>query len=151
MRELLACKLLPIVFSEAIVDNASFTTTEMDTFGFNSALICVRVGTTDIAMTALKVQQSDTSGSGFADIDGADFNGDTNIDGSAAALPTATDDNKFFLVHLDLRGKKRYLDLVATAGNGTAGTWMWAWAILYNADIGPNVAADFNAASVLAA
>lgn len=151
MRELMASKFASIAFAEAIVDNASVTTTEVDTIGWNFATIVVRLGTTDIALTALKVQESDTSGSGFTDITGADFDGDTDIEGSAASLPAATDDDKFYIVHLDLRGKKRYLDLVATVGDGTSGAWLHAFAILSNGDIGPQTASEMGAAVVLAA
>jgi hypothetical protein len=150
MRRALAQKHKPIAFAEAIVDNASVTTTAVDTQGWNFATIVVRLGTTDIALTALKVQESDASGSGFADIDGADFDGDTDIEGSAASLPAATDDDKFFIVHIDLRGRKRYLDLVATVGNGTAGAWLFAYAILSQPDKGPNTAAEMGADTVLA-
>ena len=44
----------------AIVDNASYTTAEIDTYGWDYAKIVCYVGATDIAMTALKVQEADS-------------------------------------------------------------------------------------------
>ena len=85
-------------------------------------------------MTALKMQESDTSGSGHADITGLVYGTSSNIAGSTSALPSATDDNKTFLFEIDLKGRKRYLDLVATAGDGAAGTFMAAVAVLGRAE-----------------
>ena len=112
----------------AVVDAADFTTTAIDTAGFGKCAIFFSLGATDIAMGALKLQQSDDSGmSGAADITGAVY-GATG----APALPSATDDNKVYAFHVSLQGKKRYLDLVATAGNGSVGTYGSGIAVLYN-------------------
>ena len=135
--DLQATKFLSVTPPAAIVDNAAYTTTEIDTNGFDYCTIAVYIGATDIAMAACKVQESDTSGSGFADVSGLDADGDTNTAGSAATLPTATDDNNFFLFEIDLRGRKRYLDLSITAGNGTAGTFAAAFAILSRGGTAP--------------
>lgn len=144
-------KLVAITPPAAIVDNASYTTTAVDTFGFNKLKVTVFLGATDIAMTALKLQESDDSGmSGAADISGAVYGTSTNPDtGSASALPSATDDNKFFVFYVDLKGRKRYIDLVATAGDGTAGTFMTAWAELSDALTVPSTAAGRGAAANL--
>ena len=142
-------KFLQVIAPVAIVDNASWTTNEIDTLGYNYLTVIVNIGATDIAMAALKLQQSDTSGSGFADVTGLDSDGDTNIDGAAATLPTATDDNSLFIFQVDLRGKKRYWDLVATAGNGTTGTFASAVAILSNADDADVTSSTMGALDVL--
>lgn len=128
---------------QAIVDNATWTDTEIDTLGYDYATIYYHIGATDIAMAALKVQESDTSGSGAADITGADFST------SPATLPAATDDNKIFIVHLDLRKRKRYLTSVATAGNGTAGTFLSSLCVLSRGSIGASTAALQGAAQTL--
>jgi len=109
----------------AIVDNASLTTASIDTKGFSYAAVVVYLGATDIALTALKLQESDTDGS-FADIPGLDFTG---------ALPSATDDNKAYGFLFPLKGRKRYLDLVATVGNGSAGGYATAFALLFQGEI----------------
>lgn len=130
-------KFVQVIAPVAIVDDASWTTLEIDTLGYNYATIIFNLGATDIAMAALKVQESDTSGSGFADISGADADGGTDIDGVTAALPSATDDGNLIVFQIDLRGRKRYLDLVATAGDGAAGTFGSAVAVLSCGDLAP--------------
>ena len=105
----------------AILDNASAATTEIDTLDYDYAEIVLSLGATDIAMTALKVTQSDSAGSGHAALSGADFDGGTDIAGGTLALPIATDDDQVCVFQINLEGKKRYLDLTATFGDGTAG------------------------------
>lgn len=142
-------KLVNVTPPAAIKDNAAFTTNEIDTAGFDYCTIICSLGATDIAMAALKVQESDTSGSGFADVDGLDANGDTNTDGSAATLPTATDDDGMFVFQIDMRGRKRYLDVSATAGDGTNGTFMSAVAILTRGSNTPVTATEMNVLDIL--
>jgi len=142
-------KVVAITPPAAIVDNAAFTTAELDTAGFEYAQIYVQLGATDIAMAALKVTESDTAGSGHTDVAGLDTDGDTDIDGNAATLPTATDDDGFVIFDIDLRGRKRYLDLSATAGDGAAGTFMSAFALLSRADNTPTTSAERGALNVL--
>ena len=128
MNNLQNVKVVNVTPPAAIKDNASFATTTIDTIGFNKVAIYFALGATDIAMTALKVQESDDSGmSGAADITGAVY-GATG----APALPSADDDNKIFGFFIDLKGRKRYLDVVATAGDGSAGTFGACTAHLYN-------------------
>lgn len=130
---------------QAIVDNASWTTNSIDTVAngvkFDYLTIVVQLGAMDVAMSALKVQTSDTDGS-YADLSGT-------IGGTDFTLPTATDDNKFVVFNIDLRGKKRYFDLVATGGDGTTGTYLSAMAILSRGKVGPNSATDSNALAVV--
>lgn len=149
MNEIQRLKKVGVISPAAIVDNASFTTNEIDTSGYDYCVIGFHVGATDIAMAALKVQESDTSGSGFADIAGLDCDGDTDIDGNTAALPSATDDNNIIAFEIDLRGRKRYLDLVATAGDGAAGTYGSAFALLGKGDVAPVSASDLGCETVL--
>lgn len=132
MNAIQSSKFVQVISPVAIVDNASWTTNEIDTKGFKYLTVIFNLGATDIAMAALKMQSSDTSGSGFADVTGLDCDGDTDIDGSTAALPSATDDDNLIVFQVDLRGQKRYWDLVATAGDGATGTYGSAVAILSN-------------------
>lgn len=113
-----------ICFSpQAIKDDASWTCNVIDTLGMDSVTIDVIFGAMDIAMAALKVQESDTKSSataltGGTDITGADFSV------SPATLPSATADNTVVSVTIPITGaRKRYLLLVATAGDGAAGTY----------------------------
>lgn len=151
MNQLQQVKTVAITPPAAIVDNASYTTAAVDTFGYNKLRVCVLLGATDIAMTALKLQESDDSGmSGAADITGAVYGTSANPDtGTTSALPSATDDNKLFTFFVDLKGRKRYIDLVATAGDGSAGTYLAAWADLYNGNDTPTTATERGAAANL--
>ena len=133
----------------AILDNASATTNEIDTKGWDYLTVICSVGATDIAMAALKLQESDTSGSGFGDVTGAIFGTSTNTGGSASTLPSATDDNKLFVFYVDLKNRKRYIDLVATAGDGAAGTYFSAEAILSRGEESPSSASERGASQEL--
>lgn len=133
----------------AIKDNASWTTAEVDTLGFKYARLVVLLGATDIAMSAFAVTESDTTGSGHANITGAIFGTSTNSAGSTSSLPAADADNYFFIVNIDLRGRKRYLDATLTAGDGTSGTYLAAWWELWDAEDAPTTAAGMGASQVL--
>lgn len=137
MKHTLNQKFVAITPPGAIVDNASFTTAAIDTIGWAHLTIIVVFGAMDIAMTALKVQESEDSGmSGAADIAGT-------VGGTAFTLPSATSDNTAFAFHIDLRGqRKRYIDLVATGGDGVAGTYMTAFALLSRGQELPNSASE---------
>lgn len=130
-------KYLEVIAPQAIKDDASWTTSQIDTLGFDYCTVLVHIGATDIAMAALKIQESDTDGSNFSDVTGLIYGTSTNTDGSTSTLPAADADNTFAVFQIDLRGRKRYLDLVATAGDGTSGTYASAVAILERAKDGP--------------
>jgi hypothetical protein len=101
MNSLQNCKFVNVTPPAAIVNNAAFTTATVDTKGWRKVTFLVILGALDIALSALKLQQSDDSGmAGAADISGADFSV------SPLTLPSATDDNKLFMIYVDTRGKK---------------------------------------------
>ena len=141
-------KFLSITPPGLIVDNASYTTASIDTAGFDYLRVFVYLGATDIAMAALKLQESDTDGS-YADVTGLVYGTSNGINGSASALPSATDDNKTFAFEIDLRGRKRYLDVTATAGDGSAGTYLTINYILWRAKDYPVTAAERGFANIL--
>lgn len=125
----------------AIVDNASYTTNCVDTQGFTSVAYYVHIGATDIAMVALKVQESDTLtnattlGGTPVDISGANFAT------APATLPSATADNTILRVIVKVRGNRlRYQKLVATAGDGTVGTFLACIAVCTPKEV-PNTVA----------
>ncbi len=132
----------------AIVNNASYTTASIDTLGYEYLEVFVYVGATDVAMTALKLQESDTDGS-YADVTGLVYGTSASIAGTTAALPTATDDNKCFKFEVDLRGRKRYFDLAATAGSGSTGTFLTAFALLSRATDTPVTATERNLGNIV--
>lgn len=130
-----------VIPPEGLVDNAAFTEIEIDTKGFSYCTVYACLGATDIAMAGLKMQESDTSGSGQADITGLVFGTSTNTEGDTSALPTALEDDLIFGFDIDLRGRKRYLTCVATAGDGATGTHLTVLALLARAEDGPATAA----------
>ena len=144
-------KLVSITPPAAISDNATLTTGEIDTLGWSELTIIVYEGATDIAMAALSVTQSDTSGSGHASITGLVWGTSTNIDGSTSALPSATDDNLFQVAQIDLKGKKRYIDVTATTGDGAAGSFVTILGILTRPQFSPTSASEAGANEILRA
>jgi hypothetical protein len=128
----------------AALDAGSATANSIDCLGFDFLVVNVALGATDVAMTALKLQESDDDGDddAYGDIEGAVYGTSDDDAGDTSTLPTATDDNKLFSFFLDLRGRKRYVKLVATAGDGSTGTYLAAWAELSRADRAPTTAAE---------
>lgn len=108
----------------AILDNSSATASEIDTKDARQCEVVIQLGATDIALTALKLQESDESGGSFTDVSGADFDGGSDIDGTTLALPSATDDNQTCVFQVNLDKRKRYLKVVATFGDGTSGGYV---------------------------
>lgn len=136
MHSLQSCKFLNVTPPAAINDNTAFSTATVDTLGFGEATFLISFGAMDIAVAALKLTESDDSGmSGAADVAGADFSV------SPLTLPSAGDDNHVFAIFVNLPGRKRYLDLSFTAGDGSAGTYGVVTCILSRAAQMPNTAA----------
>lgn len=137
MNDLQHCKYVTAIKPAAILDNTSATADVIDCRGFDFAAIVVQLGATDIAMTALKVQSSSTSGGVYADITGATFAGGNGLGGATLALPSATDDGQTCVFMIDLRGKNPFLKLVATFGDGTLGGFVAAVAVLGRGKVPP--------------
>ena len=129
-------KTVAVTVPVAIVDDGSWTTIEIDTKGYDRLDVYVMLGVLDVDMVAMKLQSTDTTGSGHADVAGLVY--DTS---PAPDLPSATDDGNIYAFHVDLLGKKRFFDLVLTGGDGTAGTFAVAWAVLSRPKITPITAA----------
>jgi hypothetical protein len=121
----------------AIIDNASATADVIDTRGWEYATIIVQLGVTDIALTALKVQNSATSGGSYVDITGATFAGGAGMGGATLALPSATDDGQTCVFQIDMRNKDPFLKIVATFGDGSNGGFIAAVCVLSRGKIGP--------------
>lgn len=142
-------KLVNLTPPAAIIDDSAVTVAELDTQGWDHARIVAILGATDIAVTALKVAESDASGSGFAAVTGLVFGTSTDIDGNTSVLPSATDDNGLFVFDIDLRGRKRYLDVWATVGDGAAGTFIAIIAELFRGDAMPITVAGHGTTGML--
>jgi len=88
---------------------------EIDTYGADYASIDVVFSTFTAATTSyasvLKLQQSNTSGSGQADVSGFTI--------TAGAGATTGSTGAVARFNVDMRGKSRYLTVVATPGNAS--------------------------------
>jgi hypothetical protein len=151
MNQLMNTKYFSVTPPAAVKDNAAFTTAEIDTAGWDFCQIVCYIGATDIAMAVLQVTETDTTGSGQVAITGTIVGTDKNIDGAVSALPSADADNTFVIFDIDLRGRKRFLDLNATAGDGSAGTFLAAWAVLSRGKEAPTSMAERGASLVMRA
>ncbi len=130
-------KIVGITSPAAVVDNAAFTTNTIDTRGFRYITIVLILGALDVALAACKLREGNLADmSDAVDVAGADFAAAPN------ALPSATDDNKQYAIQVDMRGRKRYLDLSLTGGDGTVGTYATAFAILSRAETMPSSPSD---------
>lgn len=106
-----------VVKAAASVAAAATHSHEIDTAGFKYASIDV-VYSPFTAATAsyasvLKVQESDTSGSGQADISGLSIT-------AGAGSTTGANAGAVARFNIDLRGRKRYLTVVTSPGNTVA-------------------------------
>lgn len=139
MQHLQAEKVVAITPPAVIVDNDVFVTAAIDTLGFNELLITIQLGAMDIALAALKLQESESSNMASAtDITGADLSVAAN-----GTLPSATADNTFIQFHVKCGGqRKRYIDVVVTGGDGSTGTYMSAFAQLGKGNTTPSNAAN---------
>lgn len=134
---------------QAIVNNASWTTGEIDTLGFDYIQIYVYLGAVDAALTALAVTESDTSGSNHSNVTGLVYGTSTDISGSTSTLPSATSDNNCFLFEIDMRGRRRYLDLTATIASGATGGFLCAWGLGWRAEDFGTTATERNFGNIL--
>lgn len=144
MNTALIHKTLNVTPPAAIVDNAGFTTATVDALGARWVIFKVFLGALDIAIAAFKLRESNDSGmSGAVDVPNADFSAATQSDGStAASLPSATADNGVYAIHVPMLGRKRYLDLTLTGGDGSAGTYGVVSAELHELEVFPNNATE---------
>jgi hypothetical protein len=135
MKESLNQKIVSITDPAAVVDNAAFNTATIDTRGFGQLTVALLIGALDVGLSVLKLRESDSADmSNAVDVTGANFATD-------ATLPTAADDNKMYAFHVDLRGRKRFIDLQMTGGDGAAGTYAASFAILSRGQEMPDTAA----------
>jgi len=120
---------------KVISDNAAVTTAILDAVGAGWVTFLIVLGAMDIAVAALKLTESDDSGmSGATDVPGADFSV------LPATLPSATADDTVVAIHVNMLGRKRYLDLTFTTGDGSAGTYSTVLAQMFGLQQTPDSA-----------
>ncbi len=104
------------------------TDTEVDTAGFHYLSVIISAGNVAANMSALTLNESDTAaqtGTAFV---------------TFTALTAAGGDNDTVAAFIDLRKRKRYISLVATAGAGA--TLLSVVGILSRADTTPDTATE---------
>lgn len=129
----------PTIFPQTIASDTTVNGDQVDRRGHEQALIVVITGTIAAGTLDVKMQESDTAGSGDADITSAAF----------PQIP-ATADKKFYVATLDLRKRKRYLRAVATTAGSSTSTPITVliilsdrYATLLNADVDDGSAPAF--------
>jgi hypothetical protein len=133
MKHSTARKFVSVTPPAAIVDNAAFTTAAVDTKGWKQVTFIVFLGALDIAIASAKVRHSDSS-----DMSNSS---DLSTGGTDFTLPIATDDNTVLQFNVDMRGRKRYVDLEITGGDGATGTFLSVIAELSRGETTPASAA----------
>ncbi len=133
----------------ALVSDASLLTTEIDCKGWDYLQIVMSLGVCDGIFTALAVTESDSTGANHANVTGLVFATSTNIDGDTSAFPTASADNTIYAFDIDLRGRKRFIDLTATIDATSSGDFATVLAILSRAEQSPTLATSRGCAEVL--
>lgn len=109
-----------LIAIQSVATNATVTSNQIDTLGYNELQICVmRESHATGAFSALTIQQSDTTdATNFATtsglVAGTDYTVADAIGGTSAAVT-----NVSFVANIDLRGKKRYFRVLATPSVAT--------------------------------
>lgn len=135
--------------SDFTVDNAAFTTSEIDTKGYRYCTILAAAGNVPANVASMTVTESDTTGSNHAAF--ITFGTTANIAGSTSAVFAASGgDGTVKIIEIDLRGRKRFLDFTCTAGDGSATvTELCAIAILWNPESSPITATERGASEII--
>lgn len=132
------CRFHNAIPPAVIKDNAAFTAVGVNTAGYRYATFIFTFGATDIAMALLNIGEADAD-TGYSIISGL------NWGTSPASLPSDTADNAIIVVCIDMtNGRKQWLKPAATAGDGTAGTYLSCVCILSDAVVSPTTATQRN-------
>lgn len=108
----------------ALIDGASATVAELDTNGWDYAEIMVIIGDTEAALTALLVTEADVSATSHATVTGLVYGTSADIVGTTSVLPTITDDDSIYGFEIDLRKRKRFLDMTVTVASTSTGAYV---------------------------
>jgi len=142
-------RLVQITPPQILVNGAGWVCAELDTLGYDYCTLVVQLGTIGADMAALSVTESNDAGQNHVAIPAATLGNALclNIDGDASAIPVNADDDTFQVFQFDLQHRRRYLQLVATAG--AANSYMSAFAILTRAKTKPVTMADMGCNEVI--
>jgi hypothetical protein len=134
-------KIVTLLAPGVIVNTAAFAPLVLDTLGFDYVDIYVQLGFTDIALTVLKLMESDVEASATTLTSGTLVPG-TDYSVSPQTLPASGSD-ALIAFHVNCTGaRKRYLLPAITIGTGSTGGYVVAWAVLSRGDIASSTAAQ---------
>jgi hypothetical protein len=157
-------KWVQVLAPAAAVNNASASPAVIDTRGYSYLELIVELGATDTALTALEIQESDTNTANtFVPVTGLIYGtsqtlavnsavtawGVTQLQLANSSLPTANSGDSQWLFNVDLKGRKRYIQPVLTAGTGTNGAYLAAIGRLSNDEVAPSTPAGYGVTQVL--
>ena len=137
------------LIADHTVDNAAFTTTEIDTAGYGYATIIAAFGNVPANVASMTVTEADVSATNHAAF--ITMGTTAAIDGATTALPTAAGgDGDLIVFEIDLTGRKRFLDFTCTAGDGSGTvTELGAICILSEGKIAPTTEAGRGADQIV--
>ena len=142
MNELQNTKIFNSIPPGVIKDNAAFVSNVIDKQDFPGASYLEFVGllgATDVTVATLKVMESSVK------TDATTLGGTPTLVKDSTTKPSATADNGVFAFGIDLaKSRQRYLQLQATSGDGTSGTYLAAIAIAHRLGEASSLAADRN-------
>jgi hypothetical protein len=114
-----------------VSNNATVTTTAVDTNGWHRATFLLEVGSLDNNVAA-SLSESDSSGSGFVTLSG----------GTLTTITTAGA-NKLYGIEVNLNGgRKRYLKPIVTTTSAATGAGISGVMILHQGNASPTTAAE---------
>lgn len=118
------CKLFKVCNYQAAGNNDTIAVSEIDMDGFENVAVILALGAVvDTADITFKLQESATSGSGYADI--------TNAANSQTNMTNAANSNKALVIDCK-KVTKRYLNTVLSRSADANITIENCWAVLYN-------------------
>lgn len=114
------------------ITGATATDVEVDTAGYDYLTVIVSTGNVAADMTAVELQESDSTGASEADF--------PSSSGAFTAPLASGGDNNVLAAFIDLRKRKRYISIVVTGGVGA--TLISVLGILTNAEVSPTSATE---------
>ena len=141
---------LNILPPAAKVNDGAAAPAVIDTAESSYCEVLVALGAADAAQTTLSVTECDTDNGAFTAITGLVYGASQTSDGvTVSTLPQAADADGLFLFNIDLKGRKRFLQLNCTVADGSAGDYVAAVARLTRLETSPRTAAEMGVAGVL--
>lgn len=109
------------LFKPQLADNQTLTSPALDVLKHKFAQIVLEVGASDIGLSDVRLEERNNTTDSWTVV--------PNSAVSSTLLTATAVDNKCFSWHVTLQGRKRYVRLTATVGDGTLGANLCAYAI----------------------